>query len=374
MKATQWSAPRTTLVQPRGRSWPPRSRCSPGTAGCTDPAQQRQHPPRHWRPSNRGAHHPQSRRRRSPSPARDNSSSAGSGSAATSSTALTPAHEQHRAAGEQARAARRSRPRSACTSGSTTQGSTAVGSTSADSTPTSPEAAGRSANASPATSDHAQCAVREAAHGRAGARPRRRTIRTSAIHSRWTTQSGHAEPARPAAKKGPAGRGNRRPGSAARRRRARGSRGAGTATGSRRVRGEVELRVERDPTGPLEESQSRNRRPLTSRSTAETVQLPGATDLTLTSARRIACRASVAAGWARTVFGRQVRSRDEQRATRRAFPATPSHRGFDGGVGRGSDVPGWLKEGQAQVALRRGRRLPAGARVVEIGSHQGRST
>lgn len=37
-------------------------------------------------------------------------------------------------------------------------------------------------------------------------------------------------------------------------------------------------------------------------------------------------------------------------------------------------IPGWLKPGQARLLFENARRLPAGARVLEIGSHQGRST
>jgi len=39
-----------------------------------------------------------------------------------------------------------------------------------------------------------------------------------------------------------------------------------------------------------------------------------------------------------------------------------------------ADVPGWLTEGQARLLWDAVRRLPAGAAVLEIGSHQGRST
>ncbi len=39
-----------------------------------------------------------------------------------------------------------------------------------------------------------------------------------------------------------------------------------------------------------------------------------------------------------------------------------------------SDIPGWLKEGQARLLWDEARALPAGATVLEIGSHQGRST
>ena len=37
-------------------------------------------------------------------------------------------------------------------------------------------------------------------------------------------------------------------------------------------------------------------------------------------------------------------------------------------------VPGWLKQGQARMLFDAARALPAGSRVLEIGSHQGRST
>lgn len=37
-------------------------------------------------------------------------------------------------------------------------------------------------------------------------------------------------------------------------------------------------------------------------------------------------------------------------------------------------IPGWLKEGQARMLFDAARALPAGSRVLEIGSHQGRST
>lgn len=39
-----------------------------------------------------------------------------------------------------------------------------------------------------------------------------------------------------------------------------------------------------------------------------------------------------------------------------------------------SKIPGWLTEGQARMLWNAVRKLPAGATVVEIGSHQGRST
>ena len=37
-------------------------------------------------------------------------------------------------------------------------------------------------------------------------------------------------------------------------------------------------------------------------------------------------------------------------------------------------LPGWLKRGQARLLFDQARRLPPGAHVLEIGSHQGRST
>jgi hypothetical protein len=37
-------------------------------------------------------------------------------------------------------------------------------------------------------------------------------------------------------------------------------------------------------------------------------------------------------------------------------------------------IPGWLKRGQARLLFDEARQLPHGARVLEIGSHQGRST
>lgn len=41
---------------------------------------------------------------------------------------------------------------------------------------------------------------------------------------------------------------------------------------------------------------------------------------------------------------------------------------------RASEIPGWLKEGQARLLWDEARALPRGATVLEIGSHQGRST
>lgn len=47
---------------------------------------------------------------------------------------------------------------------------------------------------------------------------------------------------------------------------------------------------------------------------------------------------------------------------------------FDSAWASVASVPGWLTEGQARMLWDAVRRLPAGATVVEIGSHQGRST
>src|SRR3954447_19847504 len=41
---------------------------------------------------------------------------------------------------------------------------------------------------------------------------------------------------------------------------------------------------------------------------------------------------------------------------------------------RAEQVPGWLKEGQARLLWDEAMALPAGSTVLEIGSHQGRST
>ena len=47
---------------------------------------------------------------------------------------------------------------------------------------------------------------------------------------------------------------------------------------------------------------------------------------------------------------------------------------FDRAWSVARDIPGWLKEGQARLLWEEARELPGGATVVEIGSHQGRST
>lgn len=55
-------------------------------------------------------------------------------------------------------------------------------------------------------------------------------------------------------------------------------------------------------------------------------------------------------------------------------PGASSPADFDTAWALARTVPGWLKEGQARMLFDEARRLPEGARVVEIGSHQGRST
>ncbi len=48
--------------------------------------------------------------------------------------------------------------------------------------------------------------------------------------------------------------------------------------------------------------------------------------------------------------------------------------GFEAAWAIGDGIPGWLTEAQARLLWERAVRLPAGGTVVEIGSHQGRST
>ncbi|MGZ8742990.1 MAG: class I SAM-dependent methyltransferase [Nocardioides sp.] len=57
-----------------------------------------------------------------------------------------------------------------------------------------------------------------------------------------------------------------------------------------------------------------------------------------------------------------------------AVPEALPPSGFEATWGLAQSVPGWLKKGQARMLFEEARRLPEGARVVEIGSHQGRST
>jgi Methyltransferase domain len=65
--------------------------------------------------------------------------------------------------------------------------------------------------------------------------------------------------------------------------------------------------------------------------------------------------------------------------SRPATPAAPSHdlpddADFDAIWELADTIPGWLKRGQARLLFDQARGLPRGARVLEIGSHQGRST
>jgi predicted O-methyltransferase YrrM len=53
---------------------------------------------------------------------------------------------------------------------------------------------------------------------------------------------------------------------------------------------------------------------------------------------------------------------------------TQASTGFDSVWAHASSVPGWLSQDQARSLWDAVRRLPTGATVVEIGSHQGRST
>lgn len=60
-------------------------------------------------------------------------------------------------------------------------------------------------------------------------------------------------------------------------------------------------------------------------------------------------------------------------------PPAPSERGqaplsFAQAWAAVQDVPGWLKEGQARILWDEASKLGPGAKVLEIGSHQGRST
>jgi hypothetical protein len=54
-------------------------------------------------------------------------------------------------------------------------------------------------------------------------------------------------------------------------------------------------------------------------------------------------------------------------------PATPAQ-AFPTVLGQLRDIGGWLTEAQARTLWDEARRVPAGALIVEIGSHQGRST
>lgn len=54
--------------------------------------------------------------------------------------------------------------------------------------------------------------------------------------------------------------------------------------------------------------------------------------------------------------------------------SAPADGGFDAAWALGTAIPGWLSEPQARLLWERALRLPVGGTVVEIGSHQGRST
>jgi precorrin-6B methylase 2 len=59
-------------------------------------------------------------------------------------------------------------------------------------------------------------------------------------------------------------------------------------------------------------------------------------------------------------------------------PASPQHPAFhtvfDSVFDKARDIGGWLTEAQARTLWNEARAVPAGGRIVEIGSHQGRST
>jgi predicted O-methyltransferase YrrM len=55
-------------------------------------------------------------------------------------------------------------------------------------------------------------------------------------------------------------------------------------------------------------------------------------------------------------------------------PELPSELSFEDAWALADPIPGWLTRDQGRALWDAVRRLPAGARIVEIGSHQGRST
>lgn len=55
-------------------------------------------------------------------------------------------------------------------------------------------------------------------------------------------------------------------------------------------------------------------------------------------------------------------------------PTSPGREGFDTAFAHAATVPGWLTEDQARLLWEEALRLDAGATLLEIGSHQGRST
>ena len=58
-----------------------------------------------------------------------------------------------------------------------------------------------------------------------------------------------------------------------------------------------------------------------------------------------------------------------------AYPGSPAFDGaFDGAYARADPIPGWLTRDQARVLFEAASAVGAGGTIVEIGSHQGRST
>lgn len=57
-----------------------------------------------------------------------------------------------------------------------------------------------------------------------------------------------------------------------------------------------------------------------------------------------------------------------------ASPSLPEPPGFAAAWARATDIPGWLTEQQAGLLYEQAMLLPPGPRLLEIGSHQGRST
>jgi precorrin-6B methylase 2 len=55
-------------------------------------------------------------------------------------------------------------------------------------------------------------------------------------------------------------------------------------------------------------------------------------------------------------------------------PSGPAHPDFDTVFGQARQIGGWLSEAQARTLWNEAQAVPAGGLIVEIGSHQGRST
>ena len=209
--ATQCEVPRSTLERRRSaRWWSPRSRCSPGTAGCTGRAAAAGRPTRRW-PARRPR--PPHRSAAAARPGgRVSRNSAASGSTAAVADRVDPAHAEHRQPRPRRRPPRRAGS-AAPTSGTSTHGASAIGSTSTEIAPSEVTIRGASAYATPATSAVAGVPMpqpaRQAHHARG-------TPRSAAAA---TTAAGPARPAGPATSRarrtGPSGTGSRRPGSAA---------------------------------------------------------------------------------------------------------------------------------------------------------------